>query len=198
MTPVHFTSAALLGYVAGSLPFAFVTARLRGVDLRHAGSRNLGAANVLRTAGTVPALVVLAGDAAKGAVAVLLANSLFMDVAAAAIAGIAAVVGHVFPVWLGFRGGKGVATAAGVFAVLAPFATVVAVMGFIVTVLLTRFVSAGSIVAALALPFVAAAIASPTPVIVAAACSAALVISRHRGNLGRLANGTERRIGMRA
>ena len=198
MTSVGFTFAASLGYLAGSVPIAFVAARLRGVDLRHAGSRNLGAANVLRTAGTVPAVVVLLGDASKGAIAVLLANTLFRDVAAAALAGIAAVVGHVFPVWLGFRGGKGVATAAGVFAVLAPVATVIAVMGFVVTVLLTRFVSAGSIVAAFALPFVAAAGASPTPVTMAAAGAAVLIISRHRGNLGRLANGTEHRIGMKA
>ena len=197
MTFSTFALAALLGYLAGSLPIAFLAARMRGVDLRRVGSRNLGTANVLRTAGVLPALIVLIGDAAKGAGAVILVDALMNDLDASAVAGFAAVVGHVFPVWLWFRGGKGVATAAGVFAVLAPFATAIAVAGFVVAVLVTRFVSAGSLVAAVALP-VAAATLAPAPVIAAAFGAALLIIARHRDNLRRLANGTERRIGMRA
>src|SRR5689334_102569 len=107
-------------------------ARIRGIDLRRVGSRNLGAANVLRTAGIASAIAVLLGDAAKGALAVVAADAMTNDLTAAAAAGLAAVVGHVFPVWLGFRGGKGVATAAGVFGVLAPLSTTIAVAAFIV------------------------------------------------------------------
>ena len=190
--------ACVLGYLAGSLPIAFVMARMRGIDLRRAGSRNLGAANVLRTAGIASAIVVLLGDAAKGALAVVAADAMTNNVTAAAAAGLAAVVGHVFPVWLGFRGGKGVATAAGVFGVLAPLSTIIAVAAFVATVLLTRFVSAGSIVASLVLPISAGMTASPATVVAAAVAAALLIVSRHRGNLGRIATGTERRIGMKA
>jgi len=198
VSPVNFVLAGVLGYLAGSVPIGFVIARIRGVDLRSAGSRNLGAANVLRTAGVFPAIVVLLGDAAKGALAVVAADAITADLAASAAAGFAAVAGHVFPVWLGFRGGKGVATAAGVFGVLAPLPTIVAIAAFVVTVLLTRFVSAGSIVASLVLPIAVGTTASPAPVVAASVTTALLIISRHRGNLGRLASGTERRIGMKA
>ena len=198
MNLTTFTIVAALGYLAGSVPVAFVAARSRGIDLRHSGSRNLGATNVLRTAGVVPAIAVLLGDAAKGALAVIVADALFNDLAAASVAGVAAVIGHIFPAWLRFRGGKGVATAAGVFAVLAPMATVAAILAFVFTVIVTRFVSAGSIVAAIVLPLAAAARPSPAPVVAASIGAAFLIISRHRGNLGRLANGTERRIGMKA
>jgi len=195
---VNYLIAAVLGYLAGSVPIAFVMARMRGIDLRAAGSRNLGAANVLRTAGVAPAVVVLFGDAAKGALAVVGVNALTNDLSAVAAAGLAAVAGHVFPVWLGFRGGKGVATAAGAFSVLAPLPTITAVVAFIVTVLLTRFVSAGSIVASLVLPIISGMTASPAPVVAASVVAAVLIVSRHRGNLGRIVRGTERRIGMKA
>lgn len=195
---MNYLIAAVLGYLAGSVPIAFVMARMRGIDLRAAGSRNLGAANVLRTAGVAPAVVVLFGDAAKGALAVVGVNALTNDLSAVAAAGLAAVAGHVFPVWLGFRGGKGVATAAGAFSVLAPLPTITAVVAFIVTVLLTRFVSAGSIVASLVLPIISGMTASPAPVVAASVVAAVLIVSRHRGNLGRIVRGTERRIGMKA
>jgi glycerol-3-phosphate acyltransferase PlsY len=198
MNLLAFAIPALLGYLAGSLPIAFVIARMRGVDLRDAGSRNLGTANVLRTAGLTPAIVVLLGDAAKGAVAVAFAEAMFTDVRAGAIAAIAAVAGHIWPVWLRFRGGKGVATAAGAFAILAPTPTMIAVVAFVVTVIVTRFVSAGSIAASCVLPFVAATTATPATVIGAAVGTAAIIVARHRGNVGRLVNGTERRIGMKA
>ena len=198
MSPVNFLIAAVLGYLAGSVPIAFVMARMRGIDLRAAGSRNLGAANVLRTVGVTPAVVVLLGDAAKGALAVVGVDALTNDLSAAAAAGLAAVIGHIFPVWLGFRGGKGVATAAGVFSVLAPLPTIMAVGAFIVTVLLTRFISAGSIVASLVLPIASGVTASPAPVVAASVVAALLIVSRHRGNLGRIVSGTERRIGMKA
>ena len=116
----------LLGYLAGSVPFAFLLARRAGIDVRFAGSGNVGAANVMRTTGTRRAILVMSLDVAKGALAVALALVAHAGVTLTALAAAAAVVGHIYPVWLRFHGGKGVAVAAGVFAVLTPIATALA------------------------------------------------------------------------
>jgi glycerol-3-phosphate acyltransferase PlsY len=171
----------ILGYLAGSVPFAFLLARRRGIDVRIAGSGNVGAANVLRTTGTGRAVAVMA-----------------LDVALTALTGAAAVVGHVYPVWLRFHGGKGVAVAAGAFAVLTPAATGVAALLFLVMVWSTRYVSLGSITATVTLPAAAWATGAPLAVVVAAAATAALILFRHRANIRRLRAGTERRMGVRA
>src|SRR6185312_12331662 len=142
----------LLGYLAGSVPFAFLIARRAGIDVRIAGSGNVGAANVLRTTGAQRGAAVLVLDMAKGAAAVLVAYASAATAAVMAAAGIAAVVGHIYPVWLRFRGGKGVAVAAGVFAILAPSATALATAVFVCTVLTTRIVSLGSVAATVSLP----------------------------------------------
>ena len=189
--------AVAMGYLLGSIPFAYVLTRSRGVDLRRVGSGNVGAANVLRTAGVVPAIAVVLLDAAKGATAVLAARLVTDDLVIVMAAGLAAIVGHVFPAWLGFRGGKGVAVSAGVFAMLAPFATMVAALVFIGAVFVTRFISAGSIAAALVLAVMAAVGNVPGPVAAGAIIAASIVVQRHRDNLSRLVAGTERRIGLR-
>ena len=116
--------AVLAAYLMGSIPFAQLLSKRRGVDLRRVGSGNVGATNVLRTLGVRPAVLAMMLDAVKGTVAVLMAQRLTNGVAAPVAAGLASMVGHVYPVWLRFRGGKGVATAAGAFAVLAPAALV--------------------------------------------------------------------------
>ena len=144
--------AILLGYLAGSVPFAFLLARRAGIDVRVAGSGNVGAANVMRTAGTGRAIAVMSLDVAKGAAAVALAQLAIGRRGVGRSTGAAAVVGHIYPVWLRFHGGKGVAVAAGVFAVLAPLATGVAAALFVLTVWLTRYISLGSVAATLALP----------------------------------------------
>src|SRR5687767_113449 len=141
----------VLGYLTGSVPFAFLLARRVGIDVRVAGSGNVGAANVLRTTGAWRGAAVMALDVAKGAAAVLLASVTNAGVTLTAIAAAAAVVGHIYPVWLRFHGGKGVAVAAGVFAILTPLATAVAAGLFLVIVSITRYVSLGSIAATLAL-----------------------------------------------
>jgi glycerol-3-phosphate acyltransferase PlsY len=185
----------LLGYLAGSVPFAFLLARRAGIDVRLVGSGNVGAANVLRSTGTGRAMTVMALDVAKGAAAVgcaLLANG---GAALAALTGAAAVVGHIYPVWLRFRGGKGVAVAAGAFAVLAPWATAVASLVFLLVVGTTRYVSLGSMAASVALPPMAWLAGAPQAVVAAAAGSATLILFRHRANLRRLRAGTERRLG---
>jgi acyl phosphate:glycerol-3-phosphate acyltransferase len=189
--------AVSIGYLAGSIPFAFLVARLRGVDVRRSGSGNVGATNVLRTSGVLTAVCVMLLDMAKGAGAVQCVSRLTAGDAAPAVAGVAAVVGHIYPVWLRFRGGKGVATAAGVFSMLTPMALAPAAAIFVITVWLTRFVSLGSLVATLALGPIAAGLGAPGPVVAAAAMAALLIVFRHRSNIARLMAGTERRVGER-
>src|SRR6188472_1088815 len=167
----------LFGYFAGSVPFAFLLARRAGVDVRVAGSGNVGAANVLRTAGAWRGILVMALDVAKGAAAVLVANAT-SGAAVAALTGAAAIVGHIYPVWLRFHGGKGVAVAAGVFSILSPVATCVSAALFVVTVSITRYVSLGSIAATLALPPVAWWAGAPDAVVAAAFGAGVLILFR--------------------
>lgn len=188
----------LVGFAIGSLPFGYLVARRRGVDLRRSGSGNVGATNAYRTVGLAIAIAVMVFDVAKGAGAVLVATRLGGGSATPAAAGVAAILGHVYPPWLGFRGGKGVATATGVFAMLAPWAVLVAAGAFVVTVWMTRYVSLGSVVACAAVASTTVLFDAPVPVVVAGIVAAAVIVGRHRANLGRLVAGTERRIGQRA
>jgi glycerol-3-phosphate acyltransferase PlsY len=165
--------------------------------LRRSGSGNVGATNVLRTSGVPLAVTAMMLDAMKGAVAVLIAQRLTEGPATPVAAGLAAIIGHVYPLWLQFRGGKGVATTAGVFAVLTPLALAIAAVAFVLAVFVTRYISVGSVTAALTLA-AAAVIDDPPNAVVAGAIVAALVIvHRHRANLARLVAGTEPRIGQR-
>jgi acyl phosphate:glycerol-3-phosphate acyltransferase len=187
------------GYLLGSIPFAYLLARnWGGVDVRRSGSGNVGAANVFRTTSISLALAVMALDAAKGSAAVLVAQGAGGGDGARAAAGCAALLGHIYPVWLGFKGGKGVAPAFGVFSILAPAATGLALMVFVGTVWVTRYVSLGSIAATLLLPPLAYMTLAPPSIVTGALLAAALVLYRHRSNLARLHHGTERRIGQRA
>ena len=187
-----------VSYLAGAIPFAHLTARLvGGIDVRRAGSGNVGATNVLRVAGAPLAVLVLALDVGKGAAAVLASRALGVDEGGQTAAGAAAVVGHVWPVWLRFRGGKGVAAATGVFAVLAPAATAMAGAVFVLVVSLSRYVSLGSMVAAAGLPVLALAAGASSVTVATAAGVAVLVVVRHRANLSRLRSGTERRLARR-
>ena len=194
----EFLSIAF-GYLLGSIPFAFMlTSRLGGIDLRTSGSGNVGAANVFRTMGSTIGLGTLALDVAKGATAVLVAQRFADGPTTPTAAGVAAILGHIYPVWLRFRGGKGVATACGVFAVLAPMATVIAGAVFVITVWWTRYVSVGSVAATLLLGPVAFLIDAPRAVVIGALMSATLVVQRHRQNLARVVAGIEPRLGQRA
>jgi glycerol-3-phosphate acyltransferase PlsY len=185
------------GYLLGSISFAVLIVRHKtGKDIRTEGSGNAGATNVLRAHGKGLALVVAALDIAKGAAAVLLMRLVTADPWYAAAAGCAAILGHVFPLYYGFRGGKGVATAVGAFLALAPLAALVCVGVFLAVVAATRYVSLGSMLAMVLLPPVAGALFhASTPVVFAAAATAVLVVLKHRENLKRLANGTERKLG---
>jgi glycerol-3-phosphate acyltransferase PlsY len=177
------------------LPLGFLVASgTKGIDLRRVGSGNVGATNVYRTAGLATALIVVFVDVAKGASSVFFAARLTTGVADPVAAGVGAVIGHVYPVWLRFRGGKGVATACGAFWMLAPVATALAATVFVLVVWSTRYVSVGSIVASAVLPPLAWLTDKSVVVVVGAAVSAALIIERHRANLVRLQNGVEPRL----
>ncbi len=190
-------AAVAFGYLVGSVPFAYLLARRRGIDLRQVGSGNVGATNVLRTSGASQAMLAMCLDATKGAIAVLVVRAFTAGPATPVAAGLAAVIGHIYPVWLGFRGGKGVATAAGMFAVLAPLALAIASGVFILAVWVTRYISVGSMAGAIALAVSAAASEVPRAVAVGGAIAALIIVHRHRGNLVRLVSGTERRVGQR-
>jgi len=185
-------------YLLGSIPFCYLVARQRGVDVRTVGSGNVGATNVMRSVGKGAGLVAFVLDAAKGAVAALIAQRAGLGPTQAALAAVAAIIGHMYPVWLRFQGGKGVATGAGAFLPLAPIATVVALVVFALTLALTRYVSLGSMLGSVALAVSAAVMGASRPVVIAAALMAALIVWKHRANIRRLADGTESRIGRRA
>jgi glycerol-3-phosphate acyltransferase PlsY len=189
----------VLAYFIGSVPFALLLARRWGADdLRRVGSGNIGAANALRAFGVRAGVLVAVLDIAKGAASVALAMRLSGDARAPAAAGFVAVVGHIYPVWLRFKGGKGVATACGVFSVLTPMAVPPALLIFLATAWATRYVSLGSILATIALPPIAYATGHTEASLAAAAAASVLILFRHRGNLARLRSGTERRLGARA
>src|SRR5580704_5248234 len=183
-------------YLLGTIPFGLLIGKVfGGADVRKAGSGNIGATNVARVAGPVAGIFTLALDAAKGAAAVWLAARFANDSATwMVIAGLAALVGHCFPLWLGFRGGKGVATAAGVFLVLCPLALLGSLTLFIVVVLFWRYVSLGSIAAAAAIPLLVYFLwaphhAPPLTVTFGALAAAILVVYKHDANIQRLVEG---------
>jgi acyl phosphate:glycerol-3-phosphate acyltransferase len=183
------------GFLLGSIPFPYLLTRRRGIDLRRVGSGNVGAANVLRVSSPATAMTVLALDATKGSLAVWMADAITRQSTVAICAGLAAIAGHVYPPWLGFRGGKGMATTAGVFALLAPAATLGAAAVFVLLIALSRVVSVGSIGAMLALPPLTAWFAGSPAVVIGACAATVFVAFRHRSNVRRLWLGTERRLG---
>jgi acyl phosphate:glycerol-3-phosphate acyltransferase len=188
----------VVAYLIGSVPFALIVAKRWGApDLRRVGSGNLGAANVLRASGVKAGVLVALLDVGKGAAGVLLAARLGGSSTTPAVAGLAAIVGHIYPVWLRFRGGKGVATACGVFAALTPIALPPALAVFFLSAWLTKYISVGSVLASAALPPIAYAMGTPMPIVIAASAAAALIVFRHRSNLARVWLGTERRFGVR-
>jgi glycerol-3-phosphate acyltransferase PlsY len=198
---VNWPAALLVfaGYVLGSVSFALWLVRWRtGEDIREVGSGNAGATNVLRAHGKALALAVALLDVAKGTAAVLLVRLVTADSRYAAAAGLAAVLGHVFPLFAGFRGGKGVATAVGAFLALAPAATLACLAVFLLLVAATRYVSLGSVVAIVLLPPATGLLSHASrAIVVAAAATSVLVVVKHLENLRRLARGEERKLGRR-
>jgi glycerol-3-phosphate acyltransferase PlsY len=201
-----FCGLIVVAYLIGSIPFGYLIVRSKvGGDIRQTGSGGTGATNVSRRAGKGAGVLTLVLDALKGSIAILIVRSLVGPSAYGewwvAAAAIATMLGHIFPVWLGFRGGKGVATGVGIFLMLAPVALVCAGVLFVAIVASTRYVSLGSIVAAATIPLFVwlqsvfvEPIADLRPLMMAAIAGALLILFAHRANIGRLARGNEARI----
>lgn len=197
---------ALAAYLLGSIPFGFLAAQAKGIDIRSAGSGNIGATNALRVLGTPAGVFVLLMDALKGFAAVWLCAKILagMNVAEPIIqtdriiAGIGAILGHNYTCWLKFKGGKGIATTAGVYLALAPWAVLIGLVVFLVAVLVTRYVSVGSIAAAIALP-VTIWVMAPNNLFlcIVSTLLGLLAIYKHKANIQRLAAGTEHRFGQK-
>jgi glycerol-3-phosphate acyltransferase PlsY len=193
----------LIAYLLGSIPFGFLIVKMRGADIRKSGSGNIGAANVTRNAGAIAGILTLLLDAGKGYLAVWLAARIATgDINWMMAAAILAVVGHMFPVWLGFKGGKGVATGLGIFLPICPEAVAAALVLWIIMVAFWRYSSLGSVVAAAALPvFVyllyAPGHAPPPSVSMGTVLISVLVIVKHRANIQRLIAGEESRLTFR-
>jgi len=193
--------AAIVGaYLIGAVPIGWLVSRAFGVsDIRRHGSGTIGATNVLRTLGRLPAIVTLLGDVLKGYVAVALAARFTQgDPVAVALATVAAVVGNCWSVFLGFRGGKGVATGLGALLLLVPWATLAALPVFVAVVATFRFVSLGSLLAALCVPLGAVLLGYPRASVLAALAVALIVVGRHHANIARLRAGTESRLGQKS
>ena len=203
---IHPALALVLAYASGSLPFAFIAGKLKGVDLRKQGSGNLGATNVFRVMGWKVGVAVFFLDALKGALPVLLlpdriagVRSPSQAIAWAIACGVAAIAGHVRPLFLGFRkGGKGVATASGVFLALAPIPTLISLLVFVAVVFTSGYVSLGSLTSAVVLVTVLLFTQGPVaPLFVVSLIIASFVFWTHRANIGRLKRGEEHRFGKR-
>ena len=189
----------MTGYLVGSVPTGYFVARLRGVNIQQAGSGNIGATNVLRTMGVVPAIAVVLLDPLKAYLAVSLPVWFGMDPAVVALTGAAVMLGNTYNVFLGFRGGRGVATSMGVFMAVNPLVTSLVIVLGVLVIALGRFVSLGSVVGVLSAPLLLTAQGNFFPPHFALALFIALLITyRHRDNLRRLAAGNERRLGKQA
>ena len=186
-------------YLIGAIPVGFLVARAAGgTDIRRAGSGNIGATNVLRTLGRGPAVLTLVGDIVKGYLAVTAARAIGTEAWSAAGGAVAAVAGNCWPLFLAFRGGKGMATGLGAFLAVAPWAVAPAAVLWLVVTSLSRYVSLASILSCVSLPVAAALLGYPRHSVVAAALVALIITWRHRENIARLASGTEHRLGDRA
>ncbi|HKR65396.1 MAG TPA: glycerol-3-phosphate 1-O-acyltransferase PlsY [Thermoanaerobaculia bacterium] len=212
MLPLVLIVAA---YLLGSIPFSFLIVKLvAGKDVREHGSRNVGATNVARTAGKLPGIIALLLDIAKGYIVVMVARAITSQPAWPfepgtlpwqsrefwiALAGLLAVLAHMFPVWLRFHGGKGVATATGVFLALDPTVLLASILVFAIVLLVFRFVSLASIVSAASVPIFFRYLAHGAPFwrIVMSIAIAFAVIAKHHSNIARLAQGTERKMGQK-
>jgi glycerol-3-phosphate acyltransferase PlsY len=185
----------IFSYLLGSIPTGYIVGALAGVDVRAMGSGNIGATNVARTVGKKRGLLTLFADAAKGFIPVVLARHLGLTQSAVAIVAIAAFLGHLYPVFLKFHGGKGVATALGVFLAIAPMATLVLMAVFAAVVLTRRIVSLGALGAALTAPFTLWAFSYSPTFVAMSVFIAVMIVIRHRGNIQRMLDGTEPRFG---
>lgn len=201
---LNIASGVIITYLIGSFPTSYLIGRLKGIDVRRSGSGNVGATNVLRVVGKLPALITLVIDIAKGVVAVTIIATLFYDSRMPinlsifrTLLGLTAVVGHNWSIFLKFKGGKGVATSCGVFIVLLPREMLVAAVVFLLAVLLTKYISVGSLLLALTVPVYAALSGESIEHVILAITLCCILSYRHRDNIKRLLIGAENKIGVR-
>jgi acyl phosphate:glycerol-3-phosphate acyltransferase len=190
-TEIILTAAA---YLLGSIPTGLLLAKAFGVDIRTTGSGNIGATNVYRTLGRSVGVMTLVGDCLKGLLPVLLAKYLHLPDVWIAVIGLAAFLGHVYTVFLGFKGGKGVATALGVFLGVSPLAVGGALLLFVAVVWWSRYISLGSILAAAVMPILVLLLDGRPPLVLMTVAVAALVVWKHKENIKRLREGTENKF----
>ena len=206
---MSYALIAVAAYLLGSIPTGFLVARAKGIDIRKVGSGNIGATNALRVLGKPAGILVLLADALKGWVAVRVVAMLIVEqfssadgvggnrVIAAIVASVCAVLGHNYPCWLGFKGGKGIATSAGVLTALVPWALLIIFSVWIVLCATTRYVSIGSLAASATLPFATWLTTHDWTLTVVTGAMGVLAIYKHKGNIQRLLNGTEPRFGQK-
>jgi len=195
MEPLGLLIVFILSFLLGSVPFGYIIGKLKGVDVRNYGSGNIGATNVSRVLGKKYGLLVLLLDALKGAAAVLIAKAAGLPAEYQVLAGISAIAGHCFSPWLGFKGGKGVATALGAFLVISPKTTLVAFLIFLAVLLTTRYVSLSSITAALSYPLLYKVFENPSPFsFIVVSVGALLIVGKHHSNIRRLLKGEEKKF----
>lgn len=204
-----YVLTAVVAYLLGSIPTGYLVARAKGIDIRKVGSGNIGATNAFRVLGRPAGIFVLAVDALKGWLAVRVAGPLILGqfvsgetpgnqpVVVALVASIFAVLGHNYTCWLGFKGGKGIATSAGVLTALVPWALLIILGVWIVLFLVTRYVSIGSIAASATLPFATWLTTQDWTLTIVTGAMGVLAIYKHKGNIERLLNGTEPRFGQK-
>lgn len=191
----YFVLGFVLGHLCGSIPSGlWIVQALHGIDIRNYGSKNIGTTNVFRTVGPKTAVMVLLADALKGIVAVWLVSAYFHNPVLDVVTALGALLGHNYSVFLGFKGGKGVATALGLLVFLMPKAAPCSFGVWLVLVLATRYVSLGSIVAAIVTPFLAWYMEYPLAYVIFSAIAAFFVVLRHKENIQRLLSGTESKI----
>lgn len=189
----------VLGYILGSIPFGLYVGKLWGkIDVREHGSGNIGVSNVLRAVGPIPAAIVLLFDAGKGVTAVLAAQSAVDDPSWWLIVGVCSIVGHNWPVFLRFRGGRGIATSAGVLVALVPWAALVLSIVWTATLAISRYISLASVLAAIALPITLGVLQMPWTYLVFGLVMSGFALFRHRPNIQRLLAGEEYKLGEKA
>ena len=184
-----------LAYIIGSIPFGVLIAKQKGIDLQAVGSRSIGATNVLRTAGKGAAIATLIGDSLKGTIAVMLGRLMIGSEFWEGVLGITAVLGHLYPIFLSFKGGKGVATSLGVLVPYSPFSALIVLVIWFITALLTKYSSLAAIAACISLPIVFLILGESKIKFSFAIVLAFLIILRHKSNIKRLLEGRENRIG---
>lgn len=184
-----------LSFLIGSIPFGDIIARIKGIDIGKVGSGNIGATNVLRSVGKIPAILTLVGDIMKGTVAVAIARYMVNDPLLEGAAGLAAVAGHNFSIFLRFKGGKGVATSIGVLLVYAPKVALFTIAVWLAVAVITRYSSLGALVSFAALPLAMYLFNGIKEKMIVSLLIAGLLILRHKANIKRLLKGTESRIG---